>query len=159
MHTRLVSTSAGSIALPALSMPLANPEVEKPKSATADLGFYIDPASTPARVTLGMVNILAVITNRSKLSSDLPSADSSWISDFLLMSLGFNIFSFTEQVAVNLGITAHRWLMTEQERSAKARKTAQAKLAGKYTDVGSMIKGLVSCREEVLQLFEEVDME
>lgn len=123
------------------------------------LGFYIDPASTPARVTLGMITILAVITNRSKLSVDLPSAANSWISNFLLMSLGFNIFSFTEQVAVNLGMTTHRWLMTERERSVKARKTAQAKLAGKYTDVELLIKGLVTCREEVLQLFEEVDIE
>lgn len=75
------------------------------------------------------------------------------------MSLGFNLFSFFEQVAVNLGITSHRWLIIERERSAKARKTAQALLAGKYTDVERLIKGLVSCREEVLQLFEELDME
>ena len=109
--------------------------------------------------SLSLRSLQAVITNRSSLSNALPAADSSWLSSFLSLSLGFNLFSFLEQIAVNLGITTHRWLMIERERSSKARKTAQALLTGKYYDADKMIKGLVSCREEVLQLFEEIDME
>ena len=79
------------------------------------LGFLIDPRATPARVTLGVVTILTVQTNLVAMHETLPpGADTVWLSQFLIVSLGFNVVAFIEQVAVSFGLQAASWLDDER---------------------------------------------
>ena len=79
------------------------------------LGFLIDPASTPARVTLGVVTVLVVLQNWMALSASLPrDVSSTWLGRFTVGSFLFNVFAFGEQVLVNFGLQAHKWLETQR---------------------------------------------
>ena len=78
--------------------------------------FFIDPAAVPARVALGIILILVVLTNYISMQKQLPvGVSGSWISEFLFGSMIFNFFAFWELVAVNLGMSAYKWL-TEQRK-------------------------------------------
>lgn len=82
------------------------------------LGFWIDPAAVPARVTLGIVTILAVATNYISLHSLLEGAggDSVWLFRFTFGSYLFNVVAFFELVMVNYGLQAEKWLHAQLER-------------------------------------------
>lgn len=82
------------------------------------LGFWIDPAAVPARVTLGIVTILAVATNYISLHNTLAGAggDSVWIFRFVFGSYLFNVLAFFELVMVNYGLQAEKWLHAQLER-------------------------------------------
>ena len=68
------------------------------------LGFWINPSATPARVALGTICILAVVTNQHHVQGTLPpGATEVWLVDFLTGCLLFNLFAFVEQVSVNFG--------------------------------------------------------
>ena len=71
-------------------------------------GFFIDAASTPARVSLGMITLLVVMTNFATLIRQLPAISSElpWLARFLLYSFLFNVLAMTEQVTVSYGISA-----------------------------------------------------
>ena len=78
-------------------------------------GFYIDAKSTPARVALGIIGILAVLTNVSQLSKIMPpGSDTVWLHQFLLVSFAFNAVAFFEQVAVSFGLQAAAWREAER---------------------------------------------
>ena len=71
------------------------------------LGFWINPAATPARVTLGVISILTVVTNLLSLRSTLPPLPYfTWLEELAIGSLAFNLCAFVEQVAVNVGLKA-----------------------------------------------------
>ena len=124
------------------------------------LGFFINPAATPARVTLGVVTILAVTNNLANLvTNKLSSAKPTWIADFLVMSLVFNVVAFAEQIMVNLGITTHAWLLDYQQTIAKARVTARVSLAGAHSTVADLVSGLVEAKDHIIALFEEADVD
>ena len=68
------------------------------------LGFWINPSATPARVALGTICILAVVTNSHHVQGTLPpGATEVWLVDFLTGCLVFNLIAFVEQVSVNFG--------------------------------------------------------
>ena len=70
----------------------------------------------PARVARGMILILVVLTNYISMQKQLPvGVSGSWISEFLFGSMIFNFFAFWELVAVNLGMSAYKWL-TDQRK-------------------------------------------
>jgi len=75
------------------------------------LGFFINPAATPARVALGIIAILAVISNYNALMRSLPpGAGSTWLTSFLYESLLFNCCAFVEQAFVNFAMMAEVYL-------------------------------------------------
>ena len=79
------------------------------------LGFFIDPKATPARVTLGVIGILAVLANMTSLTNSLPpGVDMTWLQQFLFVSFGFNACAFFEQVAVSFGLQAAAWREAER---------------------------------------------
>jgi hypothetical protein len=87
------------------------------------LGFFINPAATPARVALGIITILSVLSNWTALGRTLPpGAGSTWLSEYLLTSLFFNVAAFVEQVAVNFGRSANEWVQGEEAKQAKQAK-------------------------------------
>lgn len=74
------------------------------------LGFYIDPAATPARVALGMLTMVVVMTNTVALTRLLPpSTTPSWLIRFMTVSFYFNIVAMTEQIMVSFGNSIKRW--------------------------------------------------
>ena len=67
----------------------------------------LKPSATPARVALGMITMLACVTNSIALSYQMPSAKMTWLGRFVLLSLVFNLVAFTEQVLVRVERTIH----------------------------------------------------
>jgi hypothetical protein len=76
--------------------------------ALSYLGFFINPAATPARVALGVICILAVLGNAANLSATVPDGSTdSWLATVLFASFVFNLVAFLEQVYyVSSGRTA-----------------------------------------------------
>ena len=77
------------------------------------LGFLIDPEATPARVALGIITVMVVLQNYIALSGELPPPDkndSTWLGWFVMVSFGFNILAFVEQVLVSFGLQGKKWL-------------------------------------------------
>ena len=69
------------------------------------MGLLIDPAATPARVTLGIVSILVVMSNYIALKRSLPpGAATSWLTSFMVNSLLFNTALFLEMILVSFGM-------------------------------------------------------
>lgn len=84
--------------------------------AVSMLGFYIDPSAMNARVALGVITLIVVINNFIALRSRFPTGEETWLSRLLLVSFGFNVLAFCEQVAVTFGIQIGRWLDQETKR-------------------------------------------
>jgi hypothetical protein len=81
------------------------------------LGFLIDPEATPARVALGIITVMVVLQNYIALSNALPAPDdndSSWLEWFVVVSFGFNVLAFVEQVLVSFGLQGKKWLDTQR---------------------------------------------
>lgn len=81
------------------------------------LGFLIDPEATPARVALGIITVMVVLQNYIALSGELPPPDkndSTWLGWFVMVSFGFNILAFVEQVLVSFGLQGKKWLDKQQ---------------------------------------------
>jgi hypothetical protein len=123
------------------------------------LGFFINPAATPARVALGIITILTVITNRNAHAKELPTTQETWLARVLDMSLYINLAAFFEQVIVNLGMMIHKWLVDYKARSAEALKVAHAGLAGPVAGSEELLRRLASCSEEIGHLFEIYDVD
>ena len=71
------------------------------------LGFWVNPAATPARVALGIISILTVVTNMHSLRKETPPLPyNTWIDLLVFTCLAFNLMAFIEQVAVNVGLKA-----------------------------------------------------
>ena len=88
--------------------------------AVSYLGFFIDPDQTPARVTLGLVTLLIVMTNFISLTSRLPATvNPSWLSRFVLMSFVFNLVAMFEQVLVSFGKNIKKWLDVQRQEIEK----------------------------------------
>ena len=70
------------------------------------MGLLIDPAATPARVTLGIVAILVVMSNYIALKRSLPdgAVADSWLISFLVDSFLFNVALFIEMILVSFGM-------------------------------------------------------
>ena len=84
------------------------------------LGFYIDPAVTPARVALGMICMLVVMTNFVSLVKALPpTATPTWLARFAFSSFLFNFVAMIEQVMVSFGLQSKKWLDAQKEFLAK----------------------------------------
>ena len=85
------------------------------------LGFFIDPNATPARVALGMLCLLVVMTNYVSLARSLPpTASPPWLARFALSSFIFNVVAMVEQVAVSFGFSAKKWLDVQHASLGKA---------------------------------------
>ena len=113
------------------------------------IGFYIDPQATPARVSLGMITLLVVMTNFAALIRQLPAitAGLPWLGRLLLYSFCFNVLAMmeqvhmhsymctptyayallhmhivpmVEQVLVSFGTSISKWLAEEQRQLAAA---------------------------------------
>jgi len=111
--------------------------------AVSYLGFYIDPHSTPARATLGMLCLLVVMTNFVSLNESLPPTPSlPWLTRFALGSFVFNAIAMIEQVLVSFGLNARAWL--EEQR-------------GRLGQSLPWMKALVQNRAKVVALFELFD--
>ena len=80
-------------------------------------GFWLDPLSTPARVTLSVVTMLTVTNRYMQLISSLPSDAqmSAWLPLFNLVSFAFNLIAFLEQVAVNVGWEALKYIQSVED--------------------------------------------
>ena len=66
-------------------------------------------------MTLGVVTVLVVLQNWMALSASLPrDVSSTWLGRFTVGSFLFNVFAFGEQVLVNFGLQAHKWLETQR---------------------------------------------
>ena len=113
------------------------------------LGFFIDPIATPARVALGMLTMVVVMTNTVALSSRLPpSTTPSWLIRFLTISFYFNAVAMAEQIFVSFGnslqkwqdaqfkqITANEtWMEALGRLSRDARSTVEATIKGWHLD-------------------------
>lgn len=129
------------------------------------LGFFINPSATPARVALGIITILAVVTNWSSLQQTLPPGSSSnWLSDFLFSSMIFNFIGFFEQVMVNFGRAAHEFVLHERadeerqsrERSAKKTDGGSAHAPGALDVAGA---NTASVSLQMAEMAEEMDEE
>jgi len=78
------------------------------------LGFFIEPTSMPARVTLGMVCSLTVLVNLNALKETLPPMSRQpWMVRFMLGSFYFNVGAMVEQVATSFGLNMQAWLDTQ----------------------------------------------
>ena len=74
------------------------------------LGFYIDPIATPARVALGMLAMVVVMTNTVALTRLLPpSTTPSWLLRFMTISFYFNVVAMAEQILVSFGNSLFKW--------------------------------------------------
>ena len=79
------------------------------------LGFYIDPDATPARVALGMLCLLVVMTNFVSLTRSLPPMSAPpWLANVSRISFYFNVVAMTEQVLVSFGLSALKWLREQR---------------------------------------------
>mmetsp|Transcript_38322 Transcript_38322/g.112193 ORF Transcript_38322/g.112193 Transcript_38322/m.112193 type:complete len:207 (+) Transcript_38322:898-1518(+) len=88
-------------------------------------GFFINPAATPGRVALAVITVLCVSSTIAGSKSQLPPhAYSTWLGDYMLVSLCFNIVGFIEMAAVNLGIT----LNAKYESNAKTAEHKQGQV-------------------------------
>jgi len=85
-------------------------------------GFWINPAATPGRVALAVITVLVVSNLSAAAKRDLPPfAYNTWLTDFMFISLLFNLIGFFEMVAVNFGMTINaKCEKLEAERKAKA---------------------------------------
>jgi len=102
------------------------------------LGFFIDPAVTPARVALGMLCLVVVMTNFVGVSNALPATrNSTWLTRFLLGSFMFNAVAMIEQIAVSYGLNARKWLEDQRNelRSSMPWKEELVKHKGRVVDV------------------------
>jgi hypothetical protein len=64
------------------------------------MGFFIAPRATPARMTLGIITVLTVLTISQTLLRGLPSTvKQPWLSRFLLGCFIFNVCALVEQVS------------------------------------------------------------
>lgn len=80
------------------------------------LGFYIDPAATPARVALGMLCLLFNVNNFSAMLQALPpTAQPPWLTRFVLNSFFFNLVAMVEQIVVSFGSSAQKWLEAQRK--------------------------------------------
>lgn len=79
------------------------------------LGFFIDPTATPARVTLGVISLLVVLQYYIALAgSSARDISTTWLGGFIIGSLMFNLAAFVEQILVNFGLAARKWLETQR---------------------------------------------
>ena len=63
-------------------------------------GFWINPAATPGRVALAVIMVLVVSNLGSAAKRDLPPfAYKTWLTDFMFISMIFNLIAFFEMVA------------------------------------------------------------
>ena len=77
----------------------------------ASLGFYLPPDKTPARITLGITGVLAVLFNLGALLRVVPrTVHPTWLSRFVTTSFIFNVVACCEQVIVSYGLVASQWL-------------------------------------------------
>ena len=68
-----------------------------------------------------------VLTNFVALTRQLPSGNPNvWLSNFLLVSIIFNVLAFVEQVAVGYGLQAEKWLREEKAKVELSRTWRQA---------------------------------
>jgi hypothetical protein len=105
------------------------------------LGFYIDPIATPARVTLGMLTVLVVMTLFTSLTSRLPpTVGMPWLARFMLFSFFFNVVAMFEQVLVSFGLSLRKWLDVQNQNLSlhlgwkEALATNKAELLKLFTD-------------------------
>ena len=85
------------------------------------LGFYLDPAVTPARVALGMLCLLVVMTNFVGLYRILPpTVRQPWLVRFMLGSFMFNVVAMVEQITVSFGLQSAKWLAKERDAVKKS---------------------------------------
>ena len=97
-------------------------------------GSWINPAATPARVALGIITVLAVVTMMNSLSAQLPADVMTWLTEFQLTSLYFNLICFIEQVAVNWGMVCNAWLKAEEAKIKAEKEAQEAEEGGKKAD-------------------------
>ena len=92
------------------------------------LGFLIDPDATPARVALGIITVMVVLQNYIALSNALPPTDenSTWLGWFVMVSFGFNVLAFVEQVLVSFGLQGQKWLDTQRKEIDSLRSWKEA---------------------------------
>lgn len=79
------------------------------------LGFYIDPSMTPARVALGMLCLVVVMTSRASLLATLPPTGTTpWLVRCTEGALYFNLLAMAEQIAVSFGLQSRKWLEAQK---------------------------------------------
>jgi len=97
-------------------------------------GFFISAAAVPARVGLGLLTAIFVITNKLGVARLLPSVTYSiFLVDFLVDSFYFCAFSFLEFACVNYGTQCHAWLKAhprKEEPNATYRATSKVQPEG-----------------------------
>lgn len=87
-------------------------------------GFFINPAATPARVALGIITILSVLSNRNALIASMPPGSKDvWLLDFLSACFVFNLLAFAEQVVTAY---ARRTVASQQHAHAFVHASAHA---------------------------------
>ena len=115
------------------------------------LGFYIDPAATPARVSLGLITLLIQMTSSINLSTKLPPSNSpSWLARFVLASFNFSFVALIEQVLVSFGGSVKKWLDTEHAELERLHSWTEALIKQKSNLLGQLdddCDGRVSKRE------------
>ena len=87
------------------------------------LGFWINPAATPARVALGIITILTVVNLQVAIAKKVPHATNTpWLVIFTRVCMFFNAAAFVEQCIVNYALKMRAMVETDE----RARFTAVA---------------------------------
>ena len=94
------------------------------------LGFFINPTATPARVALGIITILATLSNITALYAKLPpGSGDSWLQRFTILCLYFNLSAFIEQIAVNFGMQANNYVLATEQQWRRKKERIKAREA------------------------------
>lgn len=87
-------------------------------------GYWISPASAPARVTLAIVSVLIALTQFNNVISSMPLvAYPVWLSDYVMGCLIFNVGSVFAYTVINYGIQVrdrHKAIIAEARRKHHA---------------------------------------
>ena len=79
-------------------------------------GFFIDPAATPARVSLSMLTIVVSANNVLGLIRVLPTtSEAVWVLSVVQGCLYFNCCAMLEVVIVSFGGLSKKWLKTQRD--------------------------------------------
>jgi hypothetical protein len=111
----------------------------------AYLGTWINPLATPARVTLGVVTILSVQTNKNALIRELPFGHASkvWLMRFVNMSFQFNVGIFIEQFVVGFAVRVHSQALIKDQREAPS-----AGGSAKYTSAAAAATSATAAEDD-----------
>ena len=116
------------------------------------LGTWVNQGATPARVALGVITILAVLSNFQAIAKSLPpglDAGDVWLLHFVQVSLYFNVGCFFEQIIVHYAWRCHGWVKDHDAASTSS------KAGPSYAKVRTAPQGVVEEEPDDEQFYQQ----